>query len=183
MLGCLSRLELSISLWLSTRFSDSFELYYTDSTSVHKSIFMGCYGIGTTRLIGTVVEKMHDSDGMIWPLEIAPYKLHLISLFNNTNSSSVPNELFNLLIEAGIEVLYDDRDISPGFKFKDSDLIGLPYRIVVSPRGLTTGEVEVKVRLSGQVFKLPIDAFKDAVLNCRLLEILGSMGNEVGLKS
>lgn len=153
---------------LSSRFSDAFDLSFTDSEAHKQSILMGCYGIGTTRLVGTVVEKFHDDNGMIWPKEIAPYNLHLVSLFSASNASPVPEELFQMLLRSGVEVLYDDRDLSPGAKFKDSDLIGLPSRIVVSPRGLANSELEIKERQTGVVSKISLDAFKDAAANGRL---------------
>jgi prolyl-tRNA synthetase len=157
---------------LGSRFTDAFGLSYTDFDSSQQPILMGCYGIGTTRLLGTIVEKMNDAEGIVWPKNIAPYCIHLISLFNNVTSSTVPDELFEMLIKCGIEVLYDDRDLNAGIKFKDCDLMGLPYRIVVSPRGLENSELEVKVRESGKITKLSLGEFKNALENRNLLKLL-----------
>jgi prolyl-tRNA synthetase len=128
---------------LKTKFSDSFDLKYTDSAGEKKSILMGCYGIGLQRLMGTIVEATSDEQGMIWPDEVAPFTVHLISL----NKNKEANKIYEDLVEAGIEVLYDDRDeASAGEKFKDADLIGCPYRVVVSEKTLAENSVEIKNR-------------------------------------
>lgn len=157
---------------LSSRFTDAFDRLFLDSESNKRPILMGCYGIGTTRLIGTVVEKLHDKDGMIWPLEIAPFGLHLVSLFDSSSPSTIPDELFSLMCNTQTEVLYDDRELSPGFKLKDADLIGLPYRAVISQRTLVNSELEVKERRTGAVIKLSLNRFRDEVKNGQLWSFL-----------
>lgn len=136
---------------LSTRFSDALGLKYKTEEGEEKSVFMGSYGIGPGRLMGTVVEVLSDDKGIIWPESIAPFKVHLLSLGGDENVLKEANSLYEKLTEQGIEVLYDDRlDISAGEKFADSDLIGVPYRIVVSKRSLADGGYEVKKRTETQ---------------------------------
>ena len=108
---------------------------------------MNCYGIGLPRLMGTVVEIFNDENGIIWPDTIAPYQVHLISLSGTEKKTDV---IYEKLISEGIEVLYDDRDVSPGEKFADADLIGIPKRLVVSSKTLESNSVEIKLRTGGK---------------------------------
>jgi len=128
---------------LETKYSVPFNLQFTDAEGGRKNVIMGCYGIGTSRLMGVMVEKFHDNKGIIWPESVAPFKVHLIAL---KGAEEQAEKLYNQLLEQGVEVLYDDRDTSAGTKFADSDLIGIPYRIVVSPKTLEKGSVELKKR-------------------------------------
>ncbi len=129
------------------RFSEKLELSFKDETGKENFPFMGCYGIGISRLMGTVVEVLSDDKGMIWPKEIAPFAVHLISAgSDDENVRNKSEEIYNSLTASGIEVLYDDRDTSAGAKFADSDLIGIPLRVVVGKRSLEAGEVEIKER-------------------------------------
>ncbi len=127
---------------LGTKFSEDFGLKYSDNEGNVKPVVMGCYGIGTTRLMGTVVEASHDANGIIWPISIAPYHVHLVSL----GEDEAAEKLYSELEGAGVEVLFDDRDERAGVKFKDADLIGIPFRIVVSKRTLESDSVELKGR-------------------------------------
>ena len=126
---------------LGTRFSESFGLNFSDAEGVKKPVVMGSYGIGPTRIMGTLVEEYNDMRGIIWPEQVAPFKVHLLNL-------KVSGEkVYSNLQKAGIEVLYDDReDASAGEKFADADLIGIPYRIVVSEK--TLPKIELKKRES-----------------------------------
>lgn len=119
---------------LNVKFSNAFSYHYIDEKGQEQPVYMGSYGIGTTRLMGVIVEKFHDDRGIIWPQSVAPYQVYLISLKGAEARGEV---IYQELLKAGIEVLWDDRDESPGAKFSDADLIGLPVRLVVSPR---TGE-------------------------------------------
>jgi prolyl-tRNA synthetase len=137
---------------LGTRFSDAFGLFYNDIQGKQKTVFMGCYGIGTTRLVGAIVEMSHDNLGIIWPKEVAPFDVHLVSV---TGAEKQAENIYKKLKEGNIDVLWDDRDISAGIKFTDADLIGIPYRLVVSPK---TGDcVEVKKRTEKSVTVLSLD--------------------------
>jgi len=127
---------------LMTKFSEPFNLGFTDKDGESKLVIMGCYGIGLGRLMGTIVEALSDGKGIVWPEAVAPFKVHLLSLGENEEAQKI----YQSLTEKGIEVLYDDRDTSAGDKFADADLIGIPYRIVVSKKSLAGGGVEIKKR-------------------------------------
>ncbi len=127
---------------LMNKYSNPFKMEITDKDGNKKEVIMGTYGIGLSRLMGTVVEVNHDEKGIIWPEEVAPFKYHLISLGKNEEAE----EIYKKLTEKGEEVLFDDRELSAGEKFAEADLIGIPYRIVVSDKSLEAGGVEVKKR-------------------------------------
>ena len=127
---------------LGTKFSSPFNLKYKDAAGQESPVVMGCYGIGPSRVLGTIVEASHDSRGIIWPLAVAPFALHLVSLGENEEAEKIYQELR----AQGWSVLYDDRDLSAGEKFADSDLIGCPYRLVVSRKTLAENKVELKAR-------------------------------------
>jgi len=132
---------------LGTRFSDALGLKYKTEEGEEKSVFMGSYGIGPGRLMGTCVEILSDDKGIIWPESIAPFKAHLLVLGEDENVRNSALDLYSELLKKGREVLFDDRhDISAGEKFADADLIGIPYRIVVSKRSLADGGYEIKKR-------------------------------------
>lgn len=127
---------------LGTNYSSPFSLSFKDNVGDNKDVIMGCYGIGISRIVGTIVEENNDDRGIIWPESVAPFKLHLLSLSQNEEAEKIYNDLKL----AGIEVLYDDRDLSAGEKFADSDLIGCPYRLVVSAKTMKESKVELKLR-------------------------------------
>ena len=134
---------------LKTRFSEPFNLKYKDEKGKESDVMMGCYGLGPSRLMGAIVEIHHDEKGIIWPESIAPFKVHLLNLTNLTNLSgkrqTTSDKIYNSLQKNNIEVLYDDRqDVSAGEKFADADLIGIPYRAVISEK--TGGKIELKKR-------------------------------------
>lgn len=132
---------------LGTKFSDPFDLKYKDEKGEEKLVIMGSYGLGLTRLMGTIVEVLSDDKGIIWPESVAPFKIHLLALGTDEKVCSEADNLYKDLSQKGIEVLYDDRNsLSAGEKFADADLIGIPYRIVVSKRSLADGGFEVKKR-------------------------------------
>jgi len=111
-----------------------------------RPVVMGCYGIGVSRLVGTIVEASHDGNGIIWPKSVAPFDIHLLSLKENDIAKKIAFDLE----EEGFTVLFDDRDETPGTKFADADLIGIPLRIVVSKRSLEKESLEVKDRSTGE---------------------------------
>ncbi|BBK32050.1 prolyl-tRNA synthetase [Stella humosa] len=120
---------------------------------------MGSYGIGVSRLVGAIIEASHDERGIIWPESVAPFRVGLINLrVGDAACSAAATGIYDTLRKAGVEVLYDDRDESPGAKFASMDLIGLPWQLVVGPRGLAQGVVELKERRTGEKQELPIDA-------------------------
>ncbi len=132
---------------LGTRFSDALGLTFQNESGENKSVFMGSYGIGPGRLLGTIVEVLSDDKGIIWPEEVAPFKAHILILGENEETKTKALELYEKLKENKIEVLLDDRTgLSAGEKFADADLLGMPVRIVVSERSLKEGGYEVKRR-------------------------------------
>jgi prolyl-tRNA synthetase len=133
---------------LGVKYSKELSAYFTDKDGKTKPIIMGCYGIGLGRLMATVVEIHHDKKGIIWPKELAPFLIHLIPVEIKDNKvRKTSDKIYQDLQKLGVEVLYDDRvDVSIGEKFAESDLIGIPLRIVVSKKTLKAGKVEIKER-------------------------------------
>lgn len=142
---------------LGTRFSEALNLKFKDESGVEKSVIMGSYGIGLGRLMGTVVETLSDEKGIVWPKEIAPFHVHLLSLSEKTKEYA--DEIYTKLVFAGVEVLYDDRDVRAGQKFADSDLIGIPTRVVIGEKTLESKMLEIKDRATGKTKELTFDQF------------------------
>lgn len=134
---------------LGTRFSEALGLNYKNAEGAEVPVVMGSYGIGPARLMATVAEILSDDKGLVWPEAVAPFRVHLVSLGSEPQVIEEADELYRELTEAGVEVLYDDRDLRAGEKFADSDLLGLPLRIVVSEKTVTAGKYEVVERASG----------------------------------
>jgi prolyl-tRNA synthetase len=133
---------------LGTKFSTPFDLKYKNENGEEKLVIMGSYGIGLGRLMGTIVEVLSDDKGIIWPETVAPFKVHLLVLGDNDSLRKDADELYENLSKRGVEILYDDRiEPSAGEKFADSDLIGIPYRLVVSKRSNSSSGYEVKKRI------------------------------------
>jgi len=132
---------------LKTKYSAPFDLSFTDDKGEKHTVLMGCYGIGLGRLMGTVVEALADDKGIIWPESIAPYAVHLLALGEDEAVLSEANKIYESLVKAGIEVLFDDRTgLSAGEKFSDADLLGIPFRAVVSARSIKENGIELKKR-------------------------------------
>lgn len=139
-------IELGNIFDLGSKFAQDFAVFYTDKDGSQKPVIMGCYGIGNTRMVGAIVELHHDERGIIWPENVAPFRAHLITL---TGAESAGRQVYEKLVSGGISVLWDDRDESAGVKFADADLIGIPYRLVVSAK--TGNNVEVKRRNEAKI--------------------------------
>lgn len=140
---------------LGTRFSETLGLTYKDAEGKSQPVFMGSYGIGPGRLMGTIVELMADEKGLVWPESVAPFAVHLVSLGKSGDEvSKVADALYEELRAAGIETLYDDRDSSAGQKFADSDLIGIPKRVIVGKEAASSGSFEVVDRATGTISKV-----------------------------
>ena len=134
---------------LGTRYSEAMGVTFQDKNGQDKPVIMGSYGIGSGRLLASVAEEHNDEYGLIWPITIAPYPVHLVMLAPRKNGAATleaAEKLYNDLQNAGVEALFDDRDESPGVKFNDADLIGLPIRLTVGARNLKNGQVEIKRR-------------------------------------
>lgn len=139
---------------LGTRYSASMGATFLDEDGKEQPIVMGSYGIGTGRLLASVAEEHRDEEGLIWPISVSPYEIHLVALRGGEEAAEA---LYGVLTDRGREVLYDDRDESPGVKFADGDLIGVPIRLTLSERSLEAGGVEVKRRDSEETEIVPIE--------------------------
>jgi prolyl-tRNA synthetase len=126
------------------------DVTFLDAEGENRRVVMGCYGIGVERLMASVVERWHDEAGIIWPVSIAPFQVVISTLGKKADVDATAEDLYRELGRRW-EVIYDDRDESPGVKLKDADLLGIPVRVVVSQRGLKQGTFEVKVRQTGEV--------------------------------
>lgn len=140
---------------LGTRFSEALGLNFKDEKGEKRPVIMGSYGIGLGRLMGTVVEVSSDERGIIWPREISPFQVHLLSLSDKTRD--LANKVYEALILEGIEVLYDDRDLRAGEKFADADLIGIATRVVIGEKTLESKMLEVKDRATGETREMAIE--------------------------
>ena len=145
---------------LGTKYSEAMGALFVDENGQEKPMIMGCYGIGVTRVMAAAVEQNHDENGIIWPVEIAPFEVIVIPVnVKNEEIREVAERIYSELKEAGFDVLIDDRNARPGFKFKDADLIGIPYQIIVG-KGVKDGLVELKERKTGERKEI---SYKDVV--------------------
>ncbi len=142
---------------LAEKFSQPLDLSFQDAEGKRHYVYMGSYGIGITRLIGTIAEVLSDEKGLVWPESIAPFRVHLLVFGQNENLFREAENLYHDLKNAGIEVLFDDRDLGPGQKLQDADLIGIPYRLVVSEKAAANGGIELLKRKSGDLDYLAPD--------------------------
>jgi prolyl-tRNA synthetase len=153
---------------LGTRFSESMNCYYLDKQGQSHPIIMGSYGIGIGRLLACIAEEHHDEHGLIWPITVSPYEIHLVSLPWKTSTTSevrpnIAEELYQKFNENQIECLFDDREESPGIKFNDADLIGNPIRLTVSERSIKNGGIEYKRRDLPEKMIIPYDNIIPAI--------------------
>lgn len=140
---------------LGTKFSEAIGLTFKNENGENRPVIMGSYGIGPARAMGTVVDLWSDEKGIVWPESITPFKVHLVGLnLEDEEIHDWADGVYNTLRDNGVEVLFDDRDLRPGEKFADSDLIGIPYRVVVSRKGKENGTFEVVTRRNGEVRNL-----------------------------
>lgn len=136
---------------LGTRFSDAFGYTYTDEHGKEHPVIMGCYGVGTSRLMGVIAEVLSDERGLVWPTSVAPMRVVIVPLGKSTQALTEAKKLHDEWEKAGVSVLLDDRDASAGIKLADADLLGIPYRVVVSDKTLAEKKVELKARTSEAV--------------------------------
>ncbi len=142
---------------LGTKYSESMGAYFTDKDGNRKPIIMGSYGIGVGRILAVAAELYHDENGMSLPITIAPYELDIIEI-DPKKTSEFTSDLYRKLLEAGIDVIWDDREATAGFKFKDADLIGYPLRLVISPRKIKDDLVELQFRRDGSRIDIPVSS-------------------------
>jgi len=150
---------------LGTKYSEALHAFYLDKDGKENPIVMGSYGIGVERIAASYIEQNFDEKGIIWSGEIAPFSIHLICA--SANKEEILNEtekIYNGLLDRGIDVLYDDRqDVRPGFKFNDADLIGVPLQVIVGEKNLKNGNIEVKIRKTGERMLVPVTDFFDKI--------------------
>ncbi|MCL2390604.1 MAG: proline--tRNA ligase [Endomicrobia bacterium] len=136
---------------LGTKYSKSMNAIYLDAKGEENLIVMGCYGIGVTRILAATIEQSHDANGIIWPDNIAPFEVIIVPVnFNDVKTKEITEHLYKELTSNGLDILVDDRDERAGIKFKDADLIGIPYRITIGEKNLANGNVELKARKDGK---------------------------------
>lgn len=163
-------IEVGHVFMLGTKYSKAMNATFLDPQGKECLAVMGCYGIGVGRTAAAAIEQNHDAKGIIWPAPIAPFHVHLLPLGQSEAVTAAARSLYDSLTEAGIEVLWDDRDERAGVKFNDADLIGAPYQVVVGDKGLSQGAVELKTRRDGTIDKLQPEA-----VVARLTSLLSSV--------
>jgi len=152
-------IEVGHVFFLGTKYSEPMGCTYLDQDGQDHPMVMGCYGIGVTRIMAAAIEQNHDHHGIQWPVPLAPYEVSILALgTDNEELMEHAQGIYGSLRESGVEVVLDDRDVRPGGKFNDSDLIGFPYQIVLGQRGLKEGIAEVKCRKTGERTSVPLDA-------------------------
>jgi prolyl-tRNA synthetase len=147
---------------LGTKYSRAMGATYIDEKQQIRDLVMGCYGIGVSRLVATTIEQHNDANGMIWPMSVAPYHVHLVTIGRDENLLAAARDLYRDLQVANVEVLWDDRDERPGVKFKDADLIGIPLRVTIGAKGLAEGRIELKPRIESDPKKAELLPIADA---------------------
>ncbi|WP_456425611.1 proline--tRNA ligase [Desulfurobacterium sp.] len=156
---------------LGTKYSEAMNCVFVDENGKEKPMVMGCYGIGVTRVMAAAVEQNYDEWGIIWPVAIAPFEVEVIPVnVKNSQQMEIAERIYKELVSKGIDVLMDDRDERAGFKFKDADLIGIPYQIIVG-RKVSEGVVEVKIRRTGEKREVPVEQAVQEVLNLIEVEV------------
>ena len=151
---------------LGTAYSEAMNAVVLGEDGKSHIMHMGCYGIGVSRIVAAAIEQNHDERGICWPEPIAPFQLALLPM-NAKKSYRVreaADRLYAELVEAGVEVLYDDRDLRPGVMFNDMELIGIPHRVVIGERGLDSGALEYRRRTDSQNSEIPLDGALEAIL-------------------
>jgi prolyl-tRNA synthetase len=164
-------IEVGHIFYFGTKYSDPMRGRVAGPDGVERPVHMGSYGVGVSRLVAALIEASHDEAGIIWPDSVAPFSVGVINLKpGDQPTDEVAESLVMRLEKAGVSVLYDDVDVRAGAKFATMDLIGLPWQLIVGPRGVKSGEVELKRRASGERVTVPFDA----ALNRLIHEISGS---------
>ncbi len=157
-LTLLKGIEVGHIFKLGLKYSKALNAKFLDAEGVEQYIFMGCYGIGVSRIMAAAIEQGHDDDGIRWPMALAPFQVGLVPInMNDQATRETANRLHEEMEAAGIEVLLDDRDERPGVKFKDMDLLGLPLRVVVGPKTLAAGQAEVRQRHTQELSRIDLD--------------------------
>jgi prolyl-tRNA synthetase len=152
-------IEVGHIFYFGTKYSEPMKATVTGQDGREVTVHMGSYGIGPTRLVPAIIEASHDDAGIIWPVSVAPFEVEVINLkAGDAATDAACEKMYGELAAAGLDTLYDDRDAPAGAKFATADLIGVPYQIILGPRGLKDGQAEIKHRQSGERETLPLDA-------------------------
>ena len=163
-LGSFRGIEVGQIFKLGTKYSSSMKATFLDEDGVAKPFVMGCYGLGVSRTAAAIVEQHNDKDGISWPMSVAPYAVEVLVVNpRDAGPREAAEAIYSGLQASGVETLFDDRDESPGAKFKDADLVGIPLRVTVGERGLRKGIVEARVRSTGEQAELPRDAALEGI--------------------
>jgi prolyl-tRNA synthetase len=156
---------------LGTGYSEALGAVVLDAAGQSRPIVMGSYGIGVERTMASVVERCHDEAGIIWPLSVAPYEVVITQVnAKDAETTDAAGALYDALLQQEIEVILDDRDERPGVKFKDADLVGIPYRVTVGPKGLADGKVELVRRKTRRARTIDVQKAAEAVAETILEE-------------
>ncbi|MBE0539729.1 MAG: proline--tRNA ligase, partial [Ignavibacterium sp.] len=159
-----SAIELGHIFKLGTKYSDSMGALFTDEKGEEHPIIMGSYGIGVERVMACYIEQNHDANGIIWDKLLAPFKIHLLGLnMKKQHIVDTCEKIYNDLNRQGIDVLYDDREVTAGFKFNDADLLGMPIQVVIGEKKLKENKCEVKIRKTGERFDVAIDELQNKI--------------------
>ena len=155
---------------LGKKYSEAMKVAYLDQAGKEQIVTMGCYGIGVSRTLAASVEQNHDANGICWPRAIAPYEVLVLTMGPEKPLTAAAEKLYTTLSEFKVEILWDDRDERAGVKFNDADLIGIPLQIVIGKKSLEKGEIEYKIRRTGEKGSLPI-----AEAGSRIKELLNKV--------
>lgn len=152
-------IEVGQVFYLGTKYSRALGAVFLDTEGAEQVMEMGCYGIGITRTLAAAVEQNHDEHGIIWPMSIAPYEVMIVPVkWSHDASREHAERIYKGLQDAGVDVLLDDRDERAGVKFNDADLLGIPLRVTVGPRGVEAGNVELKARDQGEAEEISCES-------------------------
>jgi prolyl-tRNA synthetase len=155
-------IEVGHIFYFGTKYSKPMNAVVAGPNSEQITVEMGSYGIGVSRLVGGIIEASHDKDGIVWPDSVAPFKVAVVNLKPDDGAvMGACKKLYDALAVKGVDVLHDERDIRPGGKFADMDLIGVPWQLIVGPKGIAAGKVELKNRKTGQRVEVPIEQALD----------------------
>ncbi len=159
-------IEVGQTFYLGTKYSQAMNATYLDAKGEQRPMEMGCYGIGITRTVAAAIEQNHDDAGIIWPKPLAPADVHIVPLnWNDERTRNTAEDVYAKLQRAGADVLFDDREERPGVKFKDADLIGVPWQATIGGKSLARGVVELKRRADGTMTEVPVEQAVEAIQN------------------
>ncbi|WP_061247314.1 proline--tRNA ligase [Leptospira noguchii] len=163
---------------LGDKYTKTFGIQVLDQSGKSRTLTMGCYGIGVNRTMATVIEQCNDEKGIFWPISIAPFEVSLVSITKGEDQYSKVEEFYNVLMKKGIEIFWDDRDLGPGFKLKDSELIGFPIRITIGKKFFESGEISIYNRKKDQESSFAFSGFDDLVSKVEFMrqELFAELG-------